>query len=271
MEKRITLILFLFFLSACSSQTSGWMIYYGKNLNASSLSKLNFIITDPDNITPASYPKTTKFIAYLSVGEIHDTRPYFVLFNNSKTILEKNPDWDGAYRVDIRNAKWQTYLINTLIPRFMADGYSGLFLDTLDTALYAENVLNQQGSQEALLGFIAKLHNQYPDLEIYTNNALALLDKMGNIITGAVAEDVMTGYDFKNKTYTDVARDEREVKIRYLQSFKERFNKPVYVVLYGTNIHSYRIQNGIRDLKKMGFHYLVSDILFEKNVLIEDE
>ena len=83
-----------------------------------------------------------KVIAYLSIGEAEDYRPYWRRewdankdgkpdTNAPAFLLAENPDWHGNYRVKYWNAEWQK-LILAAVDRIMAAGFDGVYLDIVD-------------------------------------------------------------------------------------------------------------------------------------------
>ena len=79
-------------------------------------------------------------LAYLSVGEAADYRPYWqAAWNDSATrpkwIAKSNPDWPGSYRVRYWSADWRHILYgseDSYLDTILAAGFDGVFLDVLD-------------------------------------------------------------------------------------------------------------------------------------------
>ncbi len=81
-----------------------------------------------------------KVIAYISIGEAEDYRPYWRKEWGSKGKLTaavpswlgvENPEWKGNYRVKYWHAEWQK-LILAAIDDAMARGFDGVYLDIVD-------------------------------------------------------------------------------------------------------------------------------------------
>jgi len=81
-----------------------------------------------------------KVIAYVSIGEAEDYRPYWrkewggggTLTRASPTWLgAENPDWKGNYRVHYWHPEWQRILLG-VIDDVMARGFDGVYLDIVD-------------------------------------------------------------------------------------------------------------------------------------------
>jgi cysteinyl-tRNA synthetase len=81
-----------------------------------------------------------KVVAYLSIGEAEDYRPYWQsewVSNGKRTATApvwlgiENPDWKGNYQVKYWNADWQKLMLTT-IDDTMARGFDGVYLDIVD-------------------------------------------------------------------------------------------------------------------------------------------
>ena len=81
-----------------------------------------------------------KIIAYISIGEAEDYRPYWRKEWGSKGRLTaaapawlgaENPEWKGNYRVKYWHAEWQKLML-AAIDDAMARGFDGVYLDIVD-------------------------------------------------------------------------------------------------------------------------------------------
>jgi cysteinyl-tRNA synthetase len=81
-----------------------------------------------------------KVVAYLSIGEAEDYRPYWQpewVSNGKRTAAApvwlgiENPEWKGNYQVKYWNAEWQKLTL-TAIDDAMARGFDGVYLDIVD-------------------------------------------------------------------------------------------------------------------------------------------
>jgi cysteinyl-tRNA synthetase len=81
-----------------------------------------------------------KVVAYLSIGEAEDYRPYWQsdwVSNSKRTATApgwlgiENPNWKGNYQVKYWNADWQRLML-TAIDDAMARGFDGVYLDIVD-------------------------------------------------------------------------------------------------------------------------------------------
>ena len=81
-----------------------------------------------------------KVIAYISIGEAEDYRPYWRKEWGRKGKLTaaapawlgaENPEWKGNYRVRYWNAEWQQIML-AAVDDAMARGFDGVYLDIVD-------------------------------------------------------------------------------------------------------------------------------------------
>ena len=81
-----------------------------------------------------------KVLAYISIGEAEDYRPYWQpewVSNGQRTAAApawlgiENPEWKGNYQVKYWNAEWQKLMLDA-IDDAMGCGFDGLYLDIVD-------------------------------------------------------------------------------------------------------------------------------------------
>jgi len=243
--------------------TVKWIVYYGQDLSSDVVKKLDVAILEPGHIQPSKYKaKKTKFVGYLSVGEVNHNRSYWSLVKGKSFLVEENENWPGAYRVDIRSKEWQDLLLKQIIPSIINKGYNGVFLDTVDTAIYLEqkDPTKYAGSKQAMIDFIIRMHKEFPDLMIIPNNGLQILNSIGPHISGVLVEDLYTRYNFENKTYTKTPIEDTKYKEKYLDLFKVKYNKPVYNVLYSTDSKDEVAKYGIKMSRSKGFHWYITTV-----------
>jgi cysteinyl-tRNA synthetase len=81
-----------------------------------------------------------RVLAYLSIGEAEDYRPYWQKSWNQKPpawLKQENPDWKGNFKVAYWHPEWQQHILAE-IDRIVAAGFDGLYLDIVDGFEYFE-------------------------------------------------------------------------------------------------------------------------------------
>src|SRR3989338_3729829 len=243
MDIKIKIFLAVIFLAAAGcilwlifrERPVRWIVYYGEAVSARTLMDVDLAVLEPDAVSPNRFKDLkTLFFGYLSVGEVNTSRNVWPEIMGEDFVVEENPDWPGAWRVDIRSPRWRQLLLAKVIPKIFEKGYQGLFLDTVDTAAYLEekDPKNFAGSKEAMVRFIQTIREKYPDALILPNNALELLDDYGDVLYGVTVEDLYTRCDPLRRVCAPTPLEETRFKESKLNAFKSRFKKPVFNILY---------------------------------------
>lgn len=239
-----------------------WLIVYSKDLPASAIQDVTMAIVEPELVKPAQYPGShTHFYAYLSLGAVNVTRSYWPRIRDKAFVVEQDSEWPDSYRLDMRSTEWQNMVLNELIPEIIKQGFSGIFLDTIDVPyrLEAKSPQKFRGSHEALVKLILAIRKKFPKLGILPNNAMPILPQIGKVIDGVVVEDLYTRYNFVDKSYGVTPLEDTRPTEAALDAFMKKDKKPVYVVLYGDPA-SPLIHNSIALCKARGYHWYVTTV-----------
>ncbi len=174
-----------------------YTVYYGKG-RVADLARYNLAILQPDTLSADELAqlkaKGTLVVAYLSVGEVEPERPWYTDGRaDPRWILGKNENW-GSYFIDARQPGWQKLMIS-LAGEFIAKGFDGIFLDTVDTvSVYPE-------TKDGMLATIRGLRAAYPDALIVQNRGFSLVEDVVPALDAVMFEDVSTSYNFERKEY----------------------------------------------------------------------
>lgn len=260
---RFTLVLTLFLL-CCSTRSPDWLVYYGSDLKSSQLNSVEIAIVDPDHVDPKQFSEVkTRFIAYVSVGEAESYRSYWNLIKSEPNLfIEKNPNWPDNHLVDIRNTRWQSLILDTLIPRYIQKGFDGIFLDTIDVAIEMERRDAQRFSRSAdeLVNLIFQIRKRFPEITLLPNNGLHILPRIQDVIDGVVVEDLYTRYNFQSKRSEATPALDSNPKQSKLLAFAQQTQKPVYVILYDQSPDSELIQSAKRRCEQNHFKWFVATV-----------
>jgi uncharacterized protein (TIGR01370 family) len=213
---------------------TSWAAYYGSDAPTSSLAWPDLLVLEPDHPWQLSSFRRPgqRVLAYLSMGEVHKTRPYFVRLNNAKALLGKNPDWPDAQRVDPAAPAWRKLLLETLAPELLARGYDGFFLDTLDAAGELERTKKRPGARKAMTSLVQALHDRFPKATIVANGGMELLPEIAPAIAGMAVESIFTAYQFKPAKYAWRAEPEAQARKLELQALSARYHFPILGLEY---------------------------------------
>jgi hypothetical protein len=176
------------------------------------------VILNHDPRAPWRLSETTGIpLAYLSIGEAEVGRWYWSEVRGRTFVIEPNPAWPDNVRVDIRDKRWQSILLDTEVPRLLAQGYRGFMLDTLDTAPYLEHrdPIRFAGSRQALVQFLSLLRKQCPSAILLANGSETLVDA-APFVDGYVTEGIFATYDLqppRNRATTPAEREWRLAQV----------------------------------------------------------
>ena len=223
--------------------------------------RLDMAILDPD-VHPSFnlFKKGTRLMAYVSTGEAENYRSYWPKIAGRNWILKENKDWPGDYRVDLRSAEWQSIILDELIPEIVRKGFHGVFLDTLDTSEYLEELSPQyRGAKKAAIDFVRELHRRYPRLLILTNNTLSLLAELAPFVDGFVVESLLGMPDFEKGGYRPVPAEQTAEKIRMLREALRKKPVPVFVVDYASEEDRISCRKETQAIRGLGFKPYVAE------------
>lgn len=163
-------------------------------------------------------------LGYLSLGEVQRDRGWFREVQGMGILLGENPNWPGSYYVDVRNAEWPTLVKAKLVPAILAQGFHGVFLDTLDDPLELErrDPENRRGMAEAAIRLVRDLRRNFPCMTIMMNRAYAMLPAVAGSIDIALGESVYGTFDFQSRAYRPVPAAEYREQVRLLQQARAR-------------------------------------------------
>ncbi len=163
-------------------------------------------------------------LAYLSIGEAEDFRPYWNTYWKKSPppwLGKVNPDWEGNYKVRYWFPEWQQIILKQ-IEAILISGFDGIYLDIVDAweywgneETYESGIENQQNGDPAgdyetasrwMLDWLTAIgnysHRRSPnarlDMMIYPQNGEYLLNYLGgkdrerfwNLVDGIGVESV---------------------------------------------------------------------------------
>lgn len=213
-----------------------WAVVYGGQVDTSKLKPFGLVVVDADVSHPPVDLKRSgaKILAYLSLGEVHQSRAYFAEVKSAGWLVRENPTWKGSFLVDPHQEGWRRMVVDRLAAEILGRGFDGLFLDTLDTAetLEREDRAKYGGSIQAMGGLVKALRATYPEALLLPNNAFQVLEEIAPTVDGVVAESVFATYDFSARRYVRVAEAARREKVTLLTEIRRRHRLPVFTIEY---------------------------------------
>lgn len=240
-----------------------WGVFYGASAPVDVLRRPDVLVLEPDHAWQVDQIRRPgqKILAYLSLGEVHRTRPYFqALADTSGALLGANPDWPDAQRVDPRSPAWRHLVLDELAPELLARGYDGFFLDTLDAPPYLESRGQLPGGGAAIASLVVDLKARYPSAMLLANGGVALLPRMASALSGLAAESVLTSYHFDTHRYGLRPPADAEARRRTLTAAASRHGLPLFVLEYVDPADRNGRAEVARKLRSDGFIPFIADI-----------
>jgi uncharacterized protein (TIGR01370 family) len=175
-----------------------WLAFYGQTADENLLASYDIVILDPmfQGSLAQVDTKVTRLCGYLSLGEVRAADSAFGKIEPA-ALLEENAAWPGTYRIDVRHPSWRKLVLDELVPLITQLGFSGLFLDTLDTPPYLEQVepVAGRGMRQAAIDLVRSIRDRYPGLFVVMNRGYALLPDVIDSVDAIVAESLLTVAD----------------------------------------------------------------------------
>ena len=216
-----------------------------------------------------------KVIAYISIGEAEDYRPYWRREWGTRKNLTaaapawlgaENPKWKGNYRVKYWHAEWQKIML-AAIDDAMARGFDGVYLDIVDGFEmfeqegkdFIDDRVNPETKQsyrrdmvDWVLAIAARARTKNPAALIIPQNGSQLLAHMDflAVINAIGIEDLFTdGNKLQNKSHTS----------EVLNHLKEMsaVEKPVLLIEYPKSGERQSLSKKLA--KESGMVWLVTD------------
>ena len=251
-------------LTACPSSApralgdiENYAVYYGIG-RADALARYDLVVVQPNTLTPEQLKRLkatgTRVAVYLSVGEVEPNRPWFSDGRVSEDwLLGVNEAW-GSYYIDANRAGWRE-LVTEVAGDYLAQGFDGFFLDTVDTALIFPD------TEDGILKLIRDLRGSYPNAVIIQNRGLPLAERTAQYVDALMFENISTSYDFANESYeyADFSFDARE-----LQQVAEQTGLTILALDYASPDNPAMAYRATKTAEGFGFIPSVSTILLDE-------
>lgn len=245
-----------------------WICMYGDDLAPIFGAGLDLAILN-GSIQPPPADTARLSTGYVNLGEADEDAWYWSEVRGQSWLIEDNPNWPGAHRVDVRSAAWRDLVVQRIAPRVLAKGYRGLFLDTVDSAEWLEEREPRRfaGMRQAMVELIVALRTKFPDAMLIANRGFEILDRIAPSIDALLVESVFHGYDFERQAYRRVPEAERRELVNRLSRFARDTGKPVLVLDYADPADTTAIQASTREARKLGFSCYVGTIELDRPFL----
>ena len=176
------------------------------------LAQFDWVVLEPGHVSAAEVEflraQGSSPFAYLSIGEIdsHQAQQLVPLLKAAASDI-RNEAWDSQV-MDLNAPAWREHLL-VRAKALQAQGYSGLFLDTLDSFM----LLPEARREEQRLGLIAvlrELHTRFPGLKLFFNRGFEVWPELREIVSAVAVESIHAGWDAQAGIYREVPSADRQ-------------------------------------------------------------
>jgi len=210
--------------AATIPQPSSVAFWYADRPPLSELSQFEWAVVEPGHMTTADVKTLRKLggqpFAYLSVGEFDGNKAEIDKAGLSKAVSPvRNNSWDSQV-MDLASPVWREHLLGRA-KALQAEGYAGLFLDTLDSfQLLAPN--SREAQRVALASFLRELHKRQPSLKLFFNRGFEVLPELDGVPAAVAFESLYAGWDAAAKRYRPVPEADRQWLLGELQPLRAK-------------------------------------------------
>lgn len=200
-------------------------VFYGETTTAP-LDAYDLLVFESDRHPPLAplRRRDKKLLGYLSIGEVHEGRPYFEAIRSQGLLVTRNESWAGAHMVDVRDARWRDRVVHALVPQVLRAGFTGVFLDTADSPIHLEREqpTTYAGMTAATAELVLAIRRSFPDIAIMLNRGYEILEQVGGAIDMALGESVYADYDAETRRYRLVEPATYQLQVSWLKAAKAR-------------------------------------------------
>ena len=224
--------------------------FYGSQIPVERLRRFDWVVVEPEHVGAAELEalqrNRVEVFAYLSLGE---AAPGTV---EPGWILAPNAAW-GSLIVAPGMDGWRQRVLDR-VDVLRARGYSGVFLDTLDSyAIALRDAEARRAAGVAMAGLIRAIHQRHPELKLFFNRGFELIDEVGHLASGIAAESLFFSWNAAERRYVEVSAPDREWLAGRLRNVAARFGIPAVVVDYLPVSRREQALDAARRIQALGF------------------
>jgi hypothetical protein len=225
----------LFLLSGAVARAAGPSVptafFYGSPIPPELLEEYQRVVVEADNLPVLPAGKATLF-AYVSVGEVNRSRPYYREVPRH-LVIGKNERFDSDI-VDSSRAEWSEFVLSRVIEPLYGRGFRGVFLDTLDSFERVPQAKDRADLHwRQLADLVEKLKKRHPDVAILQNRGFGMLPLLRpGSIDGLAVESLFETADGGGKNYRSVRKEETAQLLRKLREAQANLRLPITVIDY---------------------------------------
>ena len=214
----------LFSANATADGPTSIALWYAAKPPFAALAEFDWVVVEPGHLQPSDVQRLrtsgSQPFAYLSVGEFAgdaDTLARAGLSDAASS--HRNSAW-ASQVMDLTSPRWREHLLSRA-QEYRAQGYRGLFLDTLDS-FQLQPVAQREAQRLALVGWLQTLHQRFPDLKLIFNRGFEVLPELTGVADAIAVESIHAGWDAGTRHYRAVPANDREWLLGKLAPYKHQ-------------------------------------------------
>ncbi|MBV2181439.1 MAG: endo alpha-1,4 polygalactosaminidase [Castellaniella sp.] len=217
---------------AGAADFSSIVFYYGGAAPVSELSRFDVAVLEPDHdfVPPPRGQGRTRWLAYVSVGEVLASRPYFARMPR-QWLAGRNDTWQARI-IDQSAPGWSDFFVSRVAAPLWKAGYQGFFLDTLDSyQLLGKDAAMLERQRQGLVRLIRALRRAYPQAMLILNRGFELLPDLHDQVDAVAFESLYRGWSQAQGKYVVVSETDRAWLLGQAQTVRE-YGLPVVAIDY---------------------------------------
>lgn len=214
-----------------------WVVYYGPDTPLKQFKNFDVIVFESGLHPPIAPLKAQNktVLGYISLGLADPYHGYADIYEEKHLLLPPDPLLNGLKVIDVRKPEWKEYVIGTLIPALLAQGFDGIMMDTLDNVTWPEEQSPRKysGMQKAAAQMVRDIRQHFPGIKIMMNRGFEILPAVVSSIDMVIAESIYTNIDPVTKQLVVVPEDIYEHYANILKNAQKQSNNlKVYTIDY---------------------------------------
>jgi len=228
--------------------------YYGPLPFPQALRSFDTWIVEPGNIHDPKFiaQNRDKLFAYVSLGEVVESRPYFPRIPQS-WLVGTNPAWKSRV-IDQSADGWPEFFVEQVIAPLRKQGYRHFFLDTLDSYhLIASTPEARRKQEQGMVEAIRLLKARFPDAKLIFNRGFEILPQIEKLVHAVAVESLFQSWNNAENRYTSVSESDRAWLLGQLARVRDEYKLPVIVIDYVPPADRAKAREVAEKIRKLGF------------------
>ncbi|WP_338413651.1 endo alpha-1,4 polygalactosaminidase [uncultured Sphaerotilus sp.] len=210
-------------------------LHYGAKPPWNELSAFDWVVLEPGHhgsiAARAQAAPHTRFMAYLSVGEVNRQHPQHDAVP-PRWMLGSNKPWNSTV-IDQRTPEWPAWFVEHVARPQWNLGYRGFFLDTLDSYQTVAKTPEDRAAQEAgLVRVVKAVKAAFPQAKVIVNRGFEILPQVAQDVDMVAAESLYRGWDQAAMRYQAVSDPDRAWLLGKLTEVRTQHRLPVLAIDY---------------------------------------